>query len=141
MQDINLALASTIFQQKNMVCNTDKVKIKHDVDKCRKLLEAGADPNVAVTITGIPALIFLTAMCDYRDTKDFCKLLVEYGADINARDNYYQTALHYIKNSIYSPQSQNNKFCLELKSISLNKQITVNADKSVEEENKFQWEI
>ena len=58
------------------------------------LLEQGADPNVAY---GKTTLLMCASGADQNSYADmnFCELLIEYGADINAEDDMGKTSLDY----------------------------------------------
>lgn len=69
--------------------------LEGDVEDARKSLAAGADPNHAMVEGEIRSLPLIQAATKHAD---LVEVLLEYGADVSARDRLGATALHFANN-------------------------------------------
>lgn len=69
--------------------------LERDVEDARKSLAAGADPNHAMVEGEIRTLPLIQAATKHAD---LVEVLLEYGADVSAKDRLGATALHFANN-------------------------------------------
>lgn len=89
-----------IFKKTRIDISTKLTKLisNNDIITLKKLLDKGLDPNSIIN-TGYlqgKTLLMLASICGYRK---IVKLLLDYGAEINQKDNNGLTALHWAVSS------------------------------------------